>query len=120
MGNIINIIFMLYILHSAYRGGNVSLKLVKGCTGLLVIFFITVVAIVWISLFMRHSLSENLNWVDILTDFPFYVGFGFSIWALFLSKSVKSFVAYQRKCLFIESLNEIEKPKAEPGAAVNP
>jgi hypothetical protein len=95
--HLITIAFWGVILLLSFRGGQLSLKLVKGCA----VTFASIMAILFIvisaKLIRGVQLPQAPTWNNSIESIVTLIGVIFSVWALFFSKSVKEFLSHQRK-----------------------
>jgi len=100
---------LLLILILAFRGGQVSLKLAKGCALLFAVLTIILLLVVVGSIFRGVALPETPTVGNTIPFILTVVGIIFSTWALFVSGDVKAFIHFQRELSHERQLAKIKK-----------
>lgn len=99
---------LLLILVLAFRGGQISLKLAKGCALLFAAMTAILLLLVTMSIFRGVPLPQTPT---IENTVPFLIttaGTIFATWALFVSRDVKDFICYQRELSHQKQLAKIK------------
>lgn len=100
---------LLLMLLLAFRGGQLSMKLAKGCA-LLWIGMVAFLAIFVSATLIRGTpLPEAPTLENTLPFLAMVAASGFCVWALFISKDVKGFVAFQRETAYQKQLDTIKR-----------
>ena len=88
----------LLVLTLAFRGGQVSLTLIKGCFGVFAAIIATALFLIMVLSFWGDfpPLNTGRNQTTIKT-LAFFLGLSYTVWALFASCDVKEFINYQRE-----------------------
>ncbi len=94
----------------AFRGGQVSLRIVRGCMGFIT-FLAMMMLLMLVSAISLRGFPENVNIAEdgTLLTLLMTFGVGFSTWALFWSKEVKAFVEYQRAKFHRQKMDQIKQ-----------
>jgi uncharacterized phage infection (PIP) family protein YhgE len=103
-GNIVGLIVSLLVLLAAFRGGFISMLMIKGCLGVFGVF-VCIAGIVAGVLAIFLGISEfTFTWNDYPLSFASWAALAYIYWALFLSRSVKEFVSLQRELAHARSM----------------
>lgn len=100
---------LLLMLVLAFRGGQLSMKLAKGCA-LLWIGMVAFLAIFVSATLIRGTpLPSAPTLENTLPFLGMVAAAAFCVWALFISKDVKGFVAFQREKKYQKQLDKIKR-----------
>lgn len=100
---------LLLILVLAFRGGQISLKLAKGCALLFAAMIGILLLVVTVSIFRGIPLPRTPTLDNTLPFLITAAGAIFATWALFLSRDVKDFLRYQRDLSHQKQLTKIKE-----------
>ena len=91
------IVFWIVVLLLSFRGGQLALKMVKGCISVFAVMFAIIFIVIIATFLQGQGLPKPQTWDKTIEQTLTLIGVIFSFWALFISKSVKEFLAHQRK-----------------------
>jgi len=92
-----SIIYIL-VLAAAFRGGFLSLKIIRVCLGISAAILVLAVFLIGIGSLMGKLPPPKIGWdMHTLRDFASAIPLAYIYWALFFSKSVKEFIICQRE-----------------------
>ena len=103
---------IIYILGftAAFRGGFLSLKIIKGCLGFVAVLAALVITLAVIAMVVGKAPVPRVTWGrHTLTDFLSLAPLIYVYWALFFSKSVKEFIIYQRAYFHARAMRKIQE-----------
>lgn len=87
----------ILILVVAFRGGQVALKLAKGCALLFAGINALLIGIILVSRFKKIPLPEQPTVANTVPFAATLLGVIFTVWALFFSRDVRDFIRFQRE-----------------------
>lgn len=100
---------LLLILVLAFRGGQLSMQLTKGCAVLFAALVAVLILAISVSLFREFQLPQPPTVQNTVPFIAMLFGTIFSVWALFISSDVKAFVIYQRVVAHQRQLQKIKR-----------
>ena len=110
-----SIIYIL-VLGAAFRGGFLSIKIIKGCLGILAAILVLAVVFIGIGASMGKLPPPRIGLdFDTLRDFLKIIPLFYLYWALFFSKSVKEFIINQRECFHAREMRKIQESIGRTG-----
>jgi len=108
-GGIVGNGLLILMLVLAFRGGQLSMKLTKGCAVLFALMVVVLIVIVSVSVFQGIPLPQAPTFRNTGSLIATIFGTIFPIWALFFSTDVKAFVIYQREVAHQRQLQKIKR-----------
>jgi hypothetical protein len=107
-----SIIYTL-VLIAAFRGGVLSLKIIKGCLGICAAILCVSVLLIGIGAAAGKNPAPRIEWdMRTLRAFASFLPLLYIYWALYFSKSVKAFVTYQRDHFHAREMQKIQETKS--------
>jgi len=100
---------LLLMLVLAFRGGQLSMKLTKGCAILFAALVAVLTLVISVSLFQGFQLPQAPTVQNTIPFIATLFGTIFAIWALFISTDVKAFIIYQREAAHQRQLCKIKR-----------
>ena len=95
-GSLMSNALVLLILVLAFRGGQLTMKLTRGCVMLLAVVAALALFAIFAALILGNLLAGP-RIPEMASEFvAFVLGAAFCFWSLFISTDVKAFIAYQR------------------------
>lgn len=93
----------------AFRGGQISMKLAKGCALLWIGMVALLAILVSVTVLRGTPLPAAPTLENTIPVLAMVAASAFCVWALFISKDVKSFVAFQRERAYQSQLDKIKR-----------
>lgn len=108
--NIFTSIIYILVLAAAFRGGFLSLKIIKGCLGIFAAILVLAVILLGIGSSMGKLPPLRFGWdMHTLRDLARTLPLLYIYWALFFSRSVKEFIIYQRAYFHAREMQKIRE-----------
>jgi len=116
--SILTSIIYVLVLFAAFRGGFLSLKIIKGCLGIFAAILAFAVVFVGIGASLGKLPPPRIGFdFATLRDFLKMIPLFFIYWALFFSKSVKEIIIYQREYFHALEMRKIQEDIGRRGSS---
>jgi hypothetical protein len=110
------IIIYFIVLIAAFRGGFVSLTIIKGCLGIFAAILGFAVILIGIESSRGLWPPPRIGWdMPTFLDFVKAIPLFYIYWALFFSKSVKEFIIYQREYFHAREIRKNQEDISRTG-----
>ncbi len=108
-GSLTNLTLCFLVIRQAYLGGKTSSFIIRILTALLAVVSLGGLTFIFVGMMQGHTLPERMSLETSVTTYGNIFGVSFSLWALFLSPEVKSFLAYQRARVLARGMEKIHQ-----------